>query len=558
MPARQEWRGEFRTQILTRLYDRNKRENRGFTELFQHHERLFENWASIRQENLRLQMEQRGDRRPSSSGLTEEREKALEQKVMGLQEELTEMHRKRGENASQVLSLSAKLTDREAEISEEKEKMGQVQTQLAGCVAKAADLEDQMKFFQAKSQELEATNELLRDEHQALQLAYNSLEEKYLKNLKENSQLVQRYIEIKAQHADLMNQENENFVKKRQAKVQKELEDAAKEVKTVVEVEDASAVTLVPEATPSVPPLGLDYCLVPKTVSYIFDSTEGELYTVRWSPNGKHFLTGGADRKVKLWECTSNGPELRAALTGANASIMSVDFDNSANFMLASSSDYAIRVWTVDDHRLRHTLTGHSQKVLAARFLGSSTKVASGSHDRTLKVWDLSARACISTKFAGSSCNDLVCVDGSSIISGHYDKRIRFWDARTDSPTQEVNLCGRITSLDLSLDKNYLMASVRDDSLAVLDLRMNTIVGQYSAEGFKISSDFDRCCFSPNAVYIACGSSDGSIFVWNVMENKLDSVLKQHSGPVIACHWHPRGVSLLSAEKSKKIVIWTP
>lgn len=31
--------------------------------------------------------------------------------------------------------------------------MGQVQTQLAGCVAKAADLEDQMKFFQAKSQE---------------------------------------------------------------------------------------------------------------------------------------------------------------------------------------------------------------------------------------------------------------------------------------------------------------------------------------------------------------------------------------------------------------------
>lgn len=56
---------------------------------------------------------------------------------------------------------------------------------------------------------------------------------------------------------------------------------------------------------------------------------------------------------MKLWECTSNGPELRAALTGANASIMSVDFDNSANFMLASSSDYAIRVWTVDDHRLR-------------------------------------------------------------------------------------------------------------------------------------------------------------------------------------------------------------
>ena len=59
---------------------------------------------------------------------------------------------------------------------------------------------------------LEATNNLLRDEHQALQLAYTALEEKYIKNLKENSELVQRYMEIKSQHADLMNKENEDFV----------------------------------------------------------------------------------------------------------------------------------------------------------------------------------------------------------------------------------------------------------------------------------------------------------------------------------------------------------
>jgi autophagy-related protein 16 len=60
---------------------------------------------------------------------------------------------------------------------------------------------------------LEATNELLRDEHQALHLAYTALEDKYSANVKENAELLQRYIEIKAQHADLMNQENENFVK---------------------------------------------------------------------------------------------------------------------------------------------------------------------------------------------------------------------------------------------------------------------------------------------------------------------------------------------------------
>lgn len=85
----------------------------------------------------------------------------------------------------------------------------------------------------------------------------------------------------------------------------------------------------------------------------------------------------------------------------------------------------------------------------------------------------------ISTKFAGSSCNDLVCVGGAScFISGHFDKKARFWDMRSDSPTQEVSLPGKITSLDISRD-HYLLASVRDDSIEVLDLRMNSVIGEY-------------------------------------------------------------------------------
>lgn len=65
---------------------------------------------------------------------------------MSLQEELTELHRKRSENASHVLSLSAKLTEKETELST-------TQTQLAGSVAKCADLEDQISFMQSKVQE---------------------------------------------------------------------------------------------------------------------------------------------------------------------------------------------------------------------------------------------------------------------------------------------------------------------------------------------------------------------------------------------------------------------
>lgn len=37
----------------------------------------------------------------------------------------------------------------------------------------------------------------------------------------------------------------------------------------------------------------------------------------------------------------------------------------------------------------------------------------------------------IKTVFAGSSCNDIVCTE-QCVMSGHFDKKIRFWDIRYD------------------------------------------------------------------------------------------------------------------------------
>ena len=70
------------------------------------------------------------------------------------------------------------------------------------------------------------------------------------------------------------------------------------------------------------------------------------------------------------------------------------------------------------------TAPAHSLFVLLAS--------VSGSHDRTIKIWDINKHVCIRTLFAGSSCNDLVTRQGheADIISGHFDKTIRFFDLR--------------------------------------------------------------------------------------------------------------------------------
>nr|XP_047131027.1 autophagy-related protein 16-1-like isoform X3 [Hydra vulgaris] len=211
--------------------------------------------------------------------------------------------------------------------------------------------------------------------------------------------------------------------------------------------------------------------------------------------------------------------------------------------ILASSNDNACWIWSINDLRLRHTLTGHSNKVMTAKFLGTdSSKIASGSYDRTIKVWDLRSKVCTKTIFAGSSCNDLVTSDiaGTTIISGHFDKKIRFWDIRCDQNSNEIQLQGKVASLDLSQDMNYLLACTRDDSLKLIDLRRNQIVSTYS----------------PDAQYALCGSHDNNIYVWNTRTNQLDKVLKEHKSAVIATAWHPHGSSILSSDKNKHVILW--
>lgn len=62
---------------------------------------------SIQNEKLRLEGDGGGDSR------LQEKIQILEQKLLSQQEELTELHRRKGENSQQIIDLNAKLQEKE-------------------------------------------------------------------------------------------------------------------------------------------------------------------------------------------------------------------------------------------------------------------------------------------------------------------------------------------------------------------------------------------------------------------------------------------------------------
>ncbi|XP_059476076.1 autophagy-related protein 16-1 [Neocloeon triangulifer] len=552
--------GYWRENILAQLNTRNKLQNYSFQELIACHNKIFESATALRSENLQLSIRNEQLRQENSEasmrslpsdGKSSDKVQALEHKLLKKQDELTDLLRTKGENAQALVELNRKLN--------EKEKLLVIRDQnLMEAAEREHRLQQKLQATDTLCSDLKASSDTLKDEYYALHLAFEALQEKLRKAQEENAVLVERLMRIKAKDAEKLNEENENFVRKKQAKVAQELEEAAKDTGNLSP--DRMAVRDLGNALP-----GFSTAL-PQRVVLKFDAHDGEVNAVRWSPVDRIVATGGQDRKVKLWDISKGLCEMKGTLVGSNAAVMSLDFDSTGTFLLAASNDFASRVWTIADERLRHTLTGHSGKVLAAKFLGQSARVVTGSYDRTLKVWDLRSRACIETKFAGSSCNDVVTSETFTFISGHFDKKIRFWDARSEGTTSsagtaanELVLQGKITSLDLSKDGNYLLACVRDDTLRMFDLRMKQEVRSFSCDNFKVGCDWTRAMFSPNDELVGVGGADGGVFVWNARTGRIacESSQKEHSGAVTSIAWHTYGGFLASVDRGKKAIIWT-
>ncbi|CAL9684568.1 unnamed protein product [Knipowitschia caucasica] len=515
------------------------------------------------------------------------------------QEELTELHKKRGELAQNVIDLNNQIQQKDREIQSNETKMLEHQQQIS-------TLEGDCRELRNTLQELERANQTLKDEYDALQITFSALEEKLRKTTEDNQELVSRWMAEKAQEANKLNSENEKDTRRRQAKLQKELADAAKEPLPIDQDDDIEVLAedsskgggetsphRAASRTPSgkkqgpAPPGGLLDSIsnifgrrhanslsspsedaqppgggcaevrVPTTALHTFEAHDGEVNAVKFSPGSRLLATGGMDRRVKLWEVVAGRCEAKGALTGSNAGITSIDFNSAGSYLLAASNDFASRIWTVEDYRLRHTLTGHSGKVLAARFLLDNARIVSGSYDRTLKLWDLKSKVCMKTVFAGSSCNDIVCTE-QCVMSGHFDKKVRFWDIRSESIVRELELQGRVTCLDLNPERTDLLSCSRDDVIKIIDLRSIAVRQTFSAQGFKCGADWTRVTFSPDGCYVAAGSADGALYVWNVLTGKVDRILdRNHSSAINSVSWSPSGAYVASVEKGSRAILWS-
>lgn len=578
--------GNFRDIILQRLIKRNEETDR-YVELITTNNRLSDETITIRHQNQRLNIQleklklENEDLKikveAGGGGEKSERYAALEHKLFRAQEELTEVHRTKGANAQQLINLNLALQETEKEKNSANDLVNQKLKEMES-------LQQELEDIKQKFVESQKSNEVIKDEHDALHLMCNQLELKLRDCQAENSDMEKQLLELKKYKAEQIEKERTAHNQKIESTIvktpssptantngsppanggspqkgnERSFLQRASELFRIKPVARSPPAEAAPVPERSFCHQGSIYVRLPQRARCKWKAHDGEVTAVKFSSSGEILATGGSDKLIKIWNPIGDKCVLEHTLRGSNGGVTCIDFDPHEQLLIAGSNDYAIRLWSLAIQRLKLTLTGHGGKVLAARYLGYGNKMVSGGNDRTVKVWDLKDGACERTYLAGSSCNDVVTTDqsGECVASGHFDKKLRFYDTRSGSSANfELTLGGRITSLDTPLDKNSILCCTKDHTLEIVDMRKRSVLQTFSHELFRVATDQSRCAYSPTADYVAAGSSDGTVLVWNVATGDMETIVQEHNDPVLGCSWG--GGYLMSGDKGKNCILWT-
>lgn len=170
----------------------------------------------------------------------------------------------------------------------------------------------------------------------------------------------------------------------------------------------------------------------------------GDVYAVQLHPNGRHLVTAGYDKTVRLFDVETN-QEIRS-FRGHNSSVATIAFKPNSNVVFTGSKDSTIKCWDMTSGRCTKTFSSHLGEVTSVDVNSAGTSMLSSSKDNSNRLWDLRLGKPL-RRFKGhqnTSKNFIRSAFGpneSLVVGGSEDGLLYIWDVDTSCVVQTLGPC---------------------------------------------------------------------------------------------------------------------
>ena len=323
----------------------------------------------------------------------------------------------------------------------------------------------------------------------------------------------------------------------------------------------------------------------------------GQVLTTKFSPDGKHLLSGSHDKLVLLWEVFG---ECKNTLTlkGHQNAVLELHWSSDGEHAFTASADKTVALWdTATGGRVRQ-FKGHQGFVNTVCPARDGFVLASGSDDGSARLWDARVRTCarvLGHPFPVTAVS--MSHDGDTVYTGCLDGLIRVYDVRRPGEPSMV-LEGHqdiVTGLRVSPDADFLLSNAMDNTLRCWDVKpyasgdrctkiflgaqaradaaaraaraarrppahASAAARADAAPARRLSQhsyekSLLKCNWSASGKQVACGSADNFVYVWDATTGRIAYKLPGHHGSVNEVDFHPTQPIIASCGNDKQIFL---
>lgn len=244
----------------------------------------------------------------------------------------------------------------------------------------------------------------------------------------------------------------------------------------------------------------------------------GHVLAVAASSDGKYVVTGGADRKLIVYDAETLKPV--KVFTHHRDAITGLSFRRGTNQLYSSSKDRTVKVWSLDELAYVETLFGHQDEVVDIDALAQERCVSVGARDRTARLWkvveetqlvfrggavDKKTRSGVNPRslLHEGSMDRVAMIDDDLFVTGSDNGSIALWSVQKKKPVYIASLAH---GLDPPLDPHEASAEQHPDPKAVVPPPTPRWVTALKT--------------IPYSDVIFSGSWDGYVRVWRLSDDK--------------------------------------
>jgi WD40 repeat protein len=164
-----------------------------------------------------------------------------------------------------------------------------------------------------------------------------------------------------------------------------------------------------------------------KLVQSFKDPHSDTIFAARFSVDGLHIATCGADRFVKVFQ-VSDGEFVRA-FEGHTHHVLGVSWSADGRQLASAGADKVIKLWDFRTGDQQRTISGFTKEVTSIQFAGLSVNVVASCGDKNvhIKRADNGGNVRALSGATDYVYNVGVSADGKTIVAGGQDSVVRIW-----------------------------------------------------------------------------------------------------------------------------------